>query len=171
MSQVKSLVAKGIPVITHMLVDPTLKYCDGGSAYEGTYGHYIVTNVSGKGGWGEGGSFVFGEAQTFAAPSGTGSAPSQSKACSAAVTVVARPVACPSYSRTLRAHVANHHSHHTHTEPPPLPQGFVQSDVVPDAAHCVISNDPARYQNTHYDALSFVAVWNSPNGPYRYFVL
>jgi hypothetical protein len=38
-------VGKGIPVITHMLVDPTLKYCDGGSAYQGTYGHYIVTNV------------------------------------------------------------------------------------------------------------------------------
>ena len=43
--QVKNLVGKGIPVITHMLVDPTLKYCDGGSAYQGTYGHYIVTNV------------------------------------------------------------------------------------------------------------------------------
>ena len=45
--QVKNLVGKGIPVITHMLVDPTLKYCDGGSAYQGTYGHYIVTNVRG----------------------------------------------------------------------------------------------------------------------------
>jgi hypothetical protein len=76
-----------------MLVGPTLKYCDGGSAYIGTYGHYIVTN------------------------------------------------------------------------------GFVQSGVVPDAAHCVVSNDPARAANTHYDALSFVGVWNSPNGPYRFLVL
>jgi hypothetical protein len=42
---------------------------------------------------------------------------------------------------------------------------------VPDAAHCVVSNDPARAANTHYDALSFVGVWNSPNGPYRFLVL
>jgi hypothetical protein len=91
--QVKALVGKGVPVITHMLVGPDLHYCDGGSAYIGTYGHYIVTN------------------------------------------------------------------------------GFVQSTEVADAAHCVISNDPARYKDTHYDALSFVSVWNSPNGRYRYFVL
>ena len=89
----KAYVAKGVPVITHMLVGPKLHYCDGGSAYIGTYGHYIVTN------------------------------------------------------------------------------GFVQSDVVPNAAHCVISNDPARSKNTHYDALSFVSVWNCPNGNYRFFVL
>ena len=85
--------AAGVPVITHMLVGPKLHYCDGGSAYIGTYGHYIVTN------------------------------------------------------------------------------GFVQATAVPDRAHCVISNDPARSASTHYDALSFVSVWASPAGPYRYFVL
>eukprot|EP01116_Phalansterium_solitarium_P014603 TRINITY_DN32341_c0_g1_i1.p1 TRINITY_DN32341_c0_g1~~TRINITY_DN32341_c0_g1_i1.p1 ORF type:complete len:196 (-),score=9.47 TRINITY_DN32341_c0_g1_i1:27-614(-) len=92
LTQVKAHIAKGVPVITHMLVGPALHYCDGGSAYVGTYGHYIVTN------------------------------------------------------------------------------GFVQA-VASNLSHCVVSNDPARYKNTHYDALSFVSVWNSPNGKYRFFVL
>ena len=94
-TQVKSLIGRGVPVITHMLVGPSGPYyCDTTNpAYIGTYGHYIVTN------------------------------------------------------------------------------GLVQCGDGSELACCVVSNDPARYQNTHYDILSFRTAWTSPYGPRRYFVL
>lgn len=48
--------------------------------------------------------------------------------------------------------------------------GLVQSTAVSNAIHCVVSNDPARFKNTHY-SISFWTAWTSPYGKYRYFVL